>query len=249
MRIRAGEPFGKEARQTNAGSSSRLGIVIAMLVLFLVVSAACFVAGMAFFRSLQPTKSAEITTIALREVPSKLRDSLRNHVAAARRPDTLERIHLDIKFKPLEKLRAKRAEAIPARHADFLGRRLRARDDSARRPIDSHRGAAQGRSARPSLWGQMVPPDPRQEGRPALRHASLLDPGAERARSPGRADLSRPPPPRGRPDAPVPIRRGLGEREGYRRDGDRGAFLEGAARVTAAQGRCDPEIPTRASSG
>jgi hypothetical protein len=86
-------------------------IVAGSLVLAL-CAALFFAMGMAFFQSLQPRYTAEVTTLRLREVPSQLRGTVRNHLSAMKNGVSLERLHLDIKFKALEKLRAKRAEAI-----------------------------------------------------------------------------------------------------------------------------------------
>jgi hypothetical protein len=79
-----------------------------------IYSAALVLLGMVMFRVLQDGSSISGSRMALRAVPTRLADAARNHFEFIKRNEPLERLHLDIKFKHLEKLRAKRLEAMDA---------------------------------------------------------------------------------------------------------------------------------------
>ncbi len=95
----------------------RLSLLIKVLVAGAVLAAcaaALVILGMAIFRGVQPGSTAGVARVALRAVPARIVASTKNHWTSFRRNDPLERLHLDIKFKDLEKLRAKRQEAQDA---------------------------------------------------------------------------------------------------------------------------------------
>ena len=96
-------------------SRSRFPLIVKILaagVALAAYSAALILFGMAVYRSLQADPSASGSRLSVRAIPKRLASAAKNHVAAFRANDSFDRLHLDIKFKHLEKLRAKRNEAI-----------------------------------------------------------------------------------------------------------------------------------------
>lgn len=85
---------------------------LASLIALAAWSAGMVLLGMAVYRVFQPESAPGVASIALREVPGRIVTVSRNHLQARRSDRSFERLHLDIKFKHVEALRAKRAEAL-----------------------------------------------------------------------------------------------------------------------------------------
>ncbi|MCR9093692.1 MAG: hypothetical protein NXI30_05725 [bacterium] len=109
MRVSKIEPRRRRARRSRASLALRLMVAAALLAAY---SAALILFGMFVFRAFQPRNAPDLQTVAVRELPARMLSIGRNHLRASLDGETFERLHLDIKFKHLEKLRAKRAEAM-----------------------------------------------------------------------------------------------------------------------------------------
>lgn len=101
-------------RSTDRGRApSQIAILVISSVAALgIYSAAWAIAGMSLYRSLLSIEAPSISRVALGSLPTRLLSPARNHLAAFMPETPLEVIHLDIKFEALEKLRAKRAQAL-----------------------------------------------------------------------------------------------------------------------------------------
>lgn len=114
MRIRTSGVTPRAASNRSPRTGRRVGVILAGLVTLVLYSAIMLVLGMALFRAVQP-RSPELdvaTRVAVGELPAAFLDAAKNHLEALRREDPLERLHLDIAFEDLEKIRAKRLEAL-----------------------------------------------------------------------------------------------------------------------------------------
>jgi hypothetical protein len=140
MRIRTKTALHESTQQKASRPKPRIGLRVAgLLLLLLICSAGFFVSGMVFYRAMQP-RSPEAARVALHDMPRKLLRIAKNYAEAARRQETLERIRIDIKFKDLEQLRNKRAEAIRigalvASDEDFVSAKIRHEGRSVRTKI------------------------------------------------------------------------------------------------------------------
>jgi hypothetical protein len=113
MKIRgAGERSQRRHSQKSVRISAKLGLALAGLSVLAIYSIVLIVMGMVLFRSVQPRGPEMAARAAVSEIPAKLLESGMNHLESMRNPVALERLKLDIAFKELEKLRAKRAEAL-----------------------------------------------------------------------------------------------------------------------------------------
>ena len=130
-------------RATAARGRSRFLLFIKLFVAgatLVTYSAMLVLLGMAIYSALQKNSPASVSNLALRAVPTRLIASARNHWTFIRRNEPLERLHLDIKFKHLEKLRAKRLEAqeagvLIASDNDFVPATIRTQGRSIRTRI------------------------------------------------------------------------------------------------------------------
>jgi hypothetical protein len=101
----------------STGRPSRFSFIVKALAaatVFIAYSAALVSVGMLAFRSLQSDGSGQGPEMSYRAMPKRLVNASKNHLTAIRRNAPFERLHLDIKFKHLEKLRAKQQEAMDA---------------------------------------------------------------------------------------------------------------------------------------
>ncbi len=123
---------GRRGRGRPSRSGLLLGAVLG-LVAVAAISLGLVLFGMALMRATTP-HSPGMARVALKSVPERITRAARNHLAALT-ADDLERIHLDIKFKHLEKLRAKRREALElgsliATNSDYVPATIRHGDRS-----------------------------------------------------------------------------------------------------------------------
>lgn len=141
MRIRgANEASPRRTSRELFRFSLKWALILAGLSLVIAYSATLIVVGMTLFRAVQPRLSNGAARAVIRDVPAHLVASAMNHLEAVRHPSELERIHLDIAFKDLEKLRAKRAEALRLGNLitsddDFVKASIRHGDESIRTEI------------------------------------------------------------------------------------------------------------------
>jgi len=139
MRIGSAESSGKQTSPKKS-VSLKWFLVLVGLVALVAYSGTLIAIGMALFREIQPRGSEMAARAAVREIPGKVVETIENHIEAARQSEPFERIHLDIAFKGLEKLRAKRAEALRlgnliASDDDFVKATIRHRGESVRTTI------------------------------------------------------------------------------------------------------------------
>lgn len=129
MRIRTSEKSPAGASRRKLSLSSRWLLFLGGLALLLLYSGFLLVMGMSLFRAVQPRGSEMAARAAVREIPERLMESAGRYFEASQMQVPMDRLHLDIAFKDLEKLRAKRLEAIR------LGSLIASDDDFVRATI------------------------------------------------------------------------------------------------------------------
>lgn len=127
------------ARRTQGRPSLLVRLLLAAVV-FVAFSCALVIFGMVLFRALQSDATGSGTRVSLRAVPNRLIAATKNHLTALRQNEPFPRLHLDIKFKHLEKLRAKRREAMDmgvlmSEEDDFVPATIRFDDRSIKTKI------------------------------------------------------------------------------------------------------------------
>ena len=111
MRVASSTSTPSPVRRTQNRSSLILKIVVAT-ALFAAYSGVLILFGMGLFRALQSNAAAMGSPMSFRAAPQRVATAAKNHLTALKRNEPFDRLHIDIKFKHLEKLREKRREAM-----------------------------------------------------------------------------------------------------------------------------------------